>query len=98
MDSISTFVISLAIICAGMVYFGMSALKSLILAIEGHKEFDGDSLTRRARTKGWVAAAIWAVIAILVWTFYVDWLRSGSSQFAFEAMGWRIEQLSKNSH
>ena len=93
MDSPIGFAVALLFVTAGMVLVGIPLLKSLTLAIEGHKEFKGDSLTRRERTQGWVGAVVWAVIAIVIWTFFVDWFRAGNLEYARHALSWRIEHI-----
>jgi len=93
MDSPVGIVITLLIVMAGMVFAGIPLLKSLTLSIEGYKEFKGDSMTRREKTKGWVGAAIWAVVAIVIWSFFVDWYRAGNLEYAQDALGWRIEKI-----
>jgi len=93
MDSPIGIGITLLIVMAGMVYAGIPLLKSLTLSIEGHKEFTGDSMTRRQKTKGWVGAVVWAIAAVVIWSFFVDWFRAGNLEYAQDALGWRIEKL-----
>lgn len=100
MDSPIGFAAALLAVMAGMVFAGIPVLKSLTLAIEGHKEFKGDSMTRREKTRGWVGAVVWAIVAIVIWSFFVDWLRAGNLSYAQDALGYRIakiiEMASKN--
>ena len=49
MENTAGFIVALLIVTGGMVFAGIPLLKSLTLSIEGHKEFKGDSLTRRER-------------------------------------------------
>ncbi len=93
MDSPIGYVITLLAVMAGMVYVGIPLLKSLTLSIEGHKEFQGDSMTRRTKTRGWVGAVVWAIAAVVIWSFFVDWFRAGNLEYAQDALGWRIEKL-----
>jgi len=93
MDSPAGFAVVLVAVTAGMVLVGIPLLKSLTLAIEGHKEFKGDSLTRRERTQGWIGAVVWAVFAIVVWSFFADWFRAGNLEYARDALSWRIENI-----
>jgi hypothetical protein len=100
MDSPIGFVVALLVVMGGMVIVGIPVLKSLTLSIEGYKEFKGDSMTRREKTRGWVGAVIWAIVAVVIWSFFVDWFRAGSLGYAQDALGWRIakilEALSRN--
>lgn len=93
MDSPVGFGIALLVVMVGMVFAGIPLLKALTLSIEGHREFKGDSLTRREKTKGWVGAAVWAIVAIVIWSFFVDWFRAGNLQYARDALGYRIEKI-----
>lgn len=93
MDYPLGFTVSILVVISGMALAGIPLLKSLTLAIEGHREFKGDSMTRREKTKGWVGAVIWAVVAVIIWSFFIDWFRAGNIEFAQDAMGYRIEKL-----
>ena len=93
MDNPIGIVITLLIVAAGMAFAGIPLLKSLTLSIEGHKEFKGDSMTRRDKTKGWVGAVVWAIAAVVIWSFFVDWFRAGNLEYAQDALGWRIEKI-----
>ncbi len=93
MDSPVGFVLALLVVGGGMVFAGISVIKSLTLAIEGYREFKGDSMTRREKTKGWVGAAIWALCAIVIWSFFVDWFRAGNIEYAQDALGYRIGKI-----
>jgi len=93
MDSPIGFVISLILVAAAMAGIGIPVLKSLTLSIEGHREFSGDSMTRRQKSKGWVGAVIWAIVAVIIWSFFVDWFRAGNVYYAQDALSWRIEKI-----
>ena len=95
MDYPLGFAISLILVIAGMSVSGIPLLKSLTLSIEGHREFKGDSMTRREKTRGWVGAVVWSIFAIIIWTFFVDWFRAGNIDFATEAFAYRIEKLAE---
>ena len=96
MDSPFLFAGSLLAILAGMSFIGIPLLKGLTLAIEGHREFKGDSMTRRQKTQGWVGALIWMLVAIVIWSFYVDWARAGNIEYAQDALAYRIEKIIEN--
>ncbi len=93
MDSPIGFAVALLAVIGGMVFVGIPLLKSLTLSIEGHKEFKGDSMTRREKTQGWVGAVLWAIVAIIIWSFFVDWFRAGNLEYAQDALGYRIEKI-----
>ncbi len=93
MDSPVGFAVALLAVMAGMVFAGIPLLKSLTLSIEGHKEFKGDSMTRREKTRGWVGAVVWAIAAIVIWSFFVDWFRAGNIDYAQDALGYRIQKI-----
>ncbi len=93
MDSPIGFAVALLVVMGGMVFVGIPLLKSLTLSIEGHKEFQGDSMTRREKTRGWIGAVVWAIAAIIIWSFFVDWFRAGNLEYAQDALGYRIEKL-----
>jgi len=93
MDSPIGFAVALLAVIAGMVFVGIPLLKSLTLSIEGHREFQGDSMTRRERTQGWIGAALWAIAAIIIWSFFIDWLRAGNLEYAQDALGYRIQKI-----
>jgi len=93
MDYPVGFVVSLLAVIAGMVAMGLPLLKSLTLSIEGFTEFEGDSMTRREKTSGWIGAAIWALVAIVVWSFFLDWFRAGNIDYATDALAYRVEKL-----
>ncbi len=97
MDSWMQFFISLAVVAGVMVVIGVPLLKSLTLSIEGHREFKGDSLTRRQKTRGWFGALVWTLITIVIWSFYVDWLRAGNIEYAQDALAYRIEKLTESA-
>ncbi len=93
MDAPFAFALSLIAVAGGMVAIGVPLLKSLTLAVEGHREFEGDSMTRREKTRGWIGAVIWALVAIVIWSFFVDWFRAGNIEYAQDAMGWRVQKI-----
>lgn len=95
MDHPIGFVLSLLAVTGGMSIIGIPLLKSLTLSIEGHREFKGDSMTRREKTRGWVGAVIWAAAAMVIWSFFVDWLRAGNIDYATDALAYRIEKLAE---
>ncbi len=97
MDSPFAFAGSLLVILVGMSVVGVPLLKGVTLAIEGHREFKGDSMTRRTKTRGWVGAVIWSLVAIVIWSFYIDWARSGNIEYAKDALGYRIEKILESS-
>ncbi len=95
MDSPIGFAAALMAVMAGMVFAGIPLLKALTLSIEGHKEFKGDSMTRRQKTRGWIGAVVWAIVAIVIWSFFVDWYRAGTLEYAQDALGWRIAKIAE---
>jgi len=95
MDYPIQFAISLLVVIAGMVVSCIPLLKALTLAIEGHKEFEGDSMTRRQKTQGWIGAAIWSLVAIVIWSFFIDWGRAGNIDYATDALAYRVEKLAE---
>ncbi len=97
MDSPIGFAMTLLVVMAGMVFAGIPLLKSLTLSIEGHKEFQGDSMTRREKTQGWIGAVVWAIAAIIIWSFFVDWFRAGNLDYAQDAMAYRIEKIMESA-
>ena len=97
MDSYIQFFGSLLVVAAVMSLIGVPLLKSLTLSIEGHKEFKGDSMTRREKTRGWIGAVVWAIAAIIIWSFFVDWFRAGNIEYAQDAMAYRIEKIMESA-
>ncbi|MCF6274076.1 MAG: hypothetical protein L3J37_12995 [Rhodobacteraceae bacterium] len=95
MDYPVGFAVSLLVVIVGMVAVGISMLKSLTLAVEGFREFDGDSMTRRDKTRGWVGAVVWSLFAIVIWSFFIDWFWAGSLEYAQDAIGYRIENIAR---
>ncbi len=95
MDSPIGFALALLVVTAGMVFVGIPLLKALTLSVEGIREFKGDSMTRREKTQGWVGAVIWAIAAIIIWSFFVDWGRAGNIQYAQDALGYRVQQIAQ---
>ena len=93
MDSPVLFVLSLLAVTGLMVAVGIPLLRSLTLAIEGHREFEGDSMTRREKTRGWIGALLWALLAIVIWSFLVDWFRAGNIEYARDALAYRVGKL-----
>ncbi|NOR61279.1 MAG: hypothetical protein GQ535_02145 [Rhodobacteraceae bacterium] len=97
MDSWVQFAGSLLIVMGGMALIGIPLLKSLTLSIEGHREFKGDSMTRREKTRGWLGALVWSLAAIVIWSFFVDWLRAGNIEYAQDALAYRIEKIMESA-
>lgn len=97
MDSPIGFTVTLLVVMGGMVFAGIPLLKSLTLSIEGLREFKGDSMTRREKTRGWVGALIWSLAAILIWIYFVDWFRAGNLEYAQDALAYRIQRILENS-
>ncbi len=97
MDSWIQFVGALLVVMGGMAFIGVPLLKALTLSIEGHKEFKGDSMTRREKTRGWVGAVVWSIAAIIIWSFFVDWFRAGNIEYAQDALGYRIEKIMESA-
>jgi len=95
MDYPIGFAVSLLAVIAGMATIGIPLLKSLTLSIEGFSEFKGDSMTRREKTRGWIGAAIWSLVAIVVWSFFIDWVRAGNINYATDALAYRIEKIAE---
>ena len=97
MDYPVGFALSLLAVLAGMAVAGVPLLKSLVVAIEGYKELRGDSMTRREKTKGWVGAAVWALVAVVIWSFFVDWGRAGNIDYAKDALAYRLEKIADSA-
>lgn len=93
MDHPIGFVFTVLVIIVGMVAAGVPLLKSLTLSIEGHREFKGDSMTRREKTRGWIGSVVWAFVAMVIWSFLIDWFRAGNIEYAQDALGYRIEKI-----
>jgi len=93
MENTAGFIVALLVVTGGMVFAGIPLLKSLTLSIEGHKEFKGDSMTRREKTRGWIGALVWAFLAIVIWSYFVDWFRAGTAEYAQDALGYRISKI-----
>jgi len=70
---------------------GMRVLRLLTLALEGHYEFHGDSLTRRSRLGGFFRFILWAVAAAVTWSFFIDWFWFEDFDFAVGALLLRLE-------
>ena len=97
MDGPIQLVVSLLVVIGVMVVIGIPLLKSLTLSIEGQKEFKGDSMTRREKTRGWLGSLVWAIAAIIIWSFFVDWIRAGNIEYAQDAMAYRIDKLMESA-
>ena len=70
---------------------GVYAVRTLTLALEGHYEFKGDSLTKRSRLGGFVRAGAWAICVVLTWSFFIDWIWFQDAGFALAALLVRLE-------
>ena len=69
-----------------LMWWGVRVLRLLTLALEGHYEFHGDTLTKRSRLAGFGRFFLWAVVAATAWSFYIDW-------FVFEDLGFAVSAL-----
>lgn len=76
---------------AALLAIGVRVLRSLTLALEGHFEFKGDSLTRRSRLAGFTWFFLWAVAAAMTWSFFIDWFWFEDLDFAITALLVRLE-------
>ena len=86
-----TFAVSALAVAAVCAVTGVYAVRTLTLALEGHYEFKGDSLTRRTRLGGFVRAGLWATVVVLAWSFFIDWYWFQDVGFAFAALMVRLE-------
>lgn len=81
-----------SLICAAVLgVSGVYVLRTLTLALEGHYEFKGDSLTRRSRLAGFARFIIWAVLGATAWSFFIDWIWFQDLDFALTALWIRLE-------
>jgi hypothetical protein len=81
-----------SLICAAILgVTGVHVLRTLTLALEGHYEFKGDSLTKRSRLAGFTRFFIWAVLGATAWSFFIDWIWFQDLDFAFAALWVRLE-------
>ncbi|MEM7444766.1 MAG: hypothetical protein AAF414_15695 [Pseudomonadota bacterium] len=84
------FAISASICAAIFGATGVYVLRTLTLALEGHYEFKGDSLTKRSRLAGFARFFVWAVLAATAWSFFIDWIVFEDLDFAFAALAVRL--------
>ncbi|MEZ5666781.1 MAG: hypothetical protein R3F55_04980 [Alphaproteobacteria bacterium] len=78
--------------CAALLgVLGVRMLRGFVLAMEGHREFHGDSLTKRSRLGGFVRFFLWALGGAVTWSFYIDWLWFEDFGYAFSALMVRLE-------
>ncbi len=89
MDAPVSFVIFTVFSVAIILASGVNIIKLLTLAIEAKYEFHGDTLTKRSRLKGFLIFGLWALAAVVNWSFVFDWYLTGSSQIAFERLAAR---------
>jgi hypothetical protein len=76
-----------------LMWWGVRVLRLLTLALEGHYEFHGDSLTKRSRLGGFARFFLWAVVAATAWSFFIDWLWFEDLGFAVGALLVRLEWI-----
>jgi hypothetical protein len=76
-----------------LMWWGVHMLRVLTLALEGHYEFHGDTLTRRSRLGGFVRFFIWAVVAATAWSFWIDWIWFEDFGFAMAALMVRLQWI-----
>lgn len=93
MDAPVQFSVFVVISFAVILVSGVGIIQSLTRAVEAKYEFQGDSLTKRSRLKGFVFFAIWLLLAVVSWSFAFDWYLSGSLQIAFERLGHKAELI-----
>ncbi len=86
-----TFAVSALAVAALFAVTGVYAVRTLTLALEGHYEFKGDSLTKRTRLGGFVRAGLWSLGVVLAWSFFIDWYWFQDAGFAFAALMVRLE-------
>jgi len=87
------FAISASLFAALFGATGVYVLRTLTLALEGHYEFKGDSLTKRSRLAGFARFIIWAVLAATAWSFFIDWIVFEDLEFAFTALAVRLQVI-----
>lgn len=76
-----------------LAWWGVRALRLLTLALEGHYEFHGDTLTKRSRLGGFARFIFWAVVTATVWSFYIDWIWFEDLEFAIAALMVRLQWI-----
>ncbi len=91
MDSMLGFIASLALATLLLVGLGVPIIKRLTLAMEGHFEFSGDSLTKRSRLAGFLYFTAWALVSVLAWSFFADWFFTGSLEYALTLLALKAE-------
>lgn len=85
------FAVSALVAAAACSATGIYAVRALTLAMEGHYEFKGDSLTKRSRLGGFVRAGLWSIVVVLTWSFFIDWFWFQDAGFALAALMVRLE-------
>ena len=70
---------------------GIYTVRTLTIALEGHYEFKGDSLTKRTRVGGFTRVIIWSVCVVMAWSFLIDWYWFADLEFAIAAFMVRLE-------
>ncbi len=90
MDYVS-FAISALLSAALLGWTGIYVLRTLTLALEGHYEFKGDSMTKRSRLGGFTRVFFWVIAAALAWSFFIDWIWFEDLGFATAALMVRLE-------
>ena len=83
-----------ALVCvAVLAATGVHVMRTLTLALEGHYEFKGDSLTKRSRLAGFTRVALWSIAVVTAWSFFIDWFWFEDLQFALAALAWRLQYV-----
>ena len=72
---------------------GVHVVRTLVLALEGHYEFKGDSLTKRSRLAGFTQVALWSIAVVTAWSFFIDWFWFEDLEFALAALAWRLQYI-----
>ena len=70
---------------------GIYTVRTLTIALEGHYEFKGDSLTKRSRLAGFTRVIIWSICVVMAWSFFIDWFWFADLDFAIAAFLVRLE-------
>ncbi len=70
---------------------GIYTVRTLTIALEGHYEFKGDSLTKRSRVAGFTRVILWSVCVVMAWSFLIDWFWFADLDFAITAFLVRLE-------
>ena len=84
----------LALACvAVLAATGIYVMRTLTLALEGHYEFKGDSLTKRSRLAGFVRVALWSIAVVTAWSFFIDWIWFQDLEFALAALALRLQYV-----